>query len=169
MGKWLTKIIVLVVILICLGGAFFFFNNKKVYLKPVNNQIYKDHCGACHFAYQPELLPDTSWEKLLAKLDDHFGEIVKLDGDSKKIIADYLESNDAQTSQAARAVKIMRSLKKDAPLRITDIPYIRDVHHDEFSPDVLNRKSVGSLSNCSACHTTAENGIYDDRYVEIPK
>ncbi|MBU0973733.1 MAG: diheme cytochrome c, partial [Proteobacteria bacterium] len=39
----------------------------------------------------------------------------------------------------------------------------------EISPDVLNRESIGSLSNCIACHTTAEDGIYDDDNVKIPK
>ncbi|MDA3895761.1 MAG: hypothetical protein PF482_06415 [Desulfobacteraceae bacterium] len=38
-----------------------------------------------------------------------------------------------------------------------------------MSSDVLKRKSIGSLSNCSACHTTAESGDYDHDNVEIPK
>lgn len=29
-------------------------------LKPVNNSTYADQCGACHFAYQAELLPTES-------------------------------------------------------------------------------------------------------------
>ena len=66
------------------------------------------------------------------------------------------------------AVKIMQSLGNQAHLRITDIPYIREKHH-EISPNVVKRESIGSLSNCSACHTAAENGIYDDDHVIIPK
>jgi hypothetical protein len=62
----------------------------------------------------------------------------------------------------------MRSLGNQVPLRITDIPYIREKHH-EISPNILKRESIGSLSNCSACHTTAENGIYEDDNVTIPK
>ena len=140
----------------------------KRYLTPVNNPTFKEECGACHFAYQPELLPSGSWDKILAGLEDHFGEFIELDPDSKKIIAEYLKANAADHSSAKRAVKIMRSLGNRTPLRITQIPYIQQKHH-EVSPKVLERDSIGSLSNCSACHTTAEKGIYEDDYVEIPR
>ena len=138
------------------------------YLKPVNNPTYKEECGGCHFAYQPELLPSASWMKILSDLDDHFGESIELDEDSKRVISDYLKSNSAEYSSAKRAVKIMRSLGNQVPLRITDLPYIREKHH-EISPNVLKRESIGSLSNCIACHTTAEKGIYEDDHVKIPK
>ena len=138
------------------------------YLKPVNNMTYKEECGGCHFAYQPELLPSASWMKILRNLDDHFGESIELDEDSKRVISDYLKSNSAEYSSAKRAVKIMRSLGNQVPLRITDVPYIREKHH-EISPNVLKRESIGSLSNCIACHTTAEKGIYEDDHVKIPK
>jgi hypothetical protein len=62
----------------------------------------------------------------------------------------------------------MRSVGNQVPLRITDIQYIKEKHH-EISSNVLKRKTIGSLSNCSACHTTAENGIYEDDNVIIPK
>lgn len=138
------------------------------YLKPVNNPTYKEECGACHFAYQPELLPEASWMEILTNLDDHFGESIELDDGSRKAISDYLKSNSAEYSSAKRAVKIMRSLRNHVPMRITDTPYIREKHH-EISPNVFKRESIGSLSNCSACHTTAENGIYEDDNVKIPK
>lgn len=137
-------------------------------LKPVNNSIYREECGGCHFAYQPELLPSASWRKLIAALDSHFGESVMLDDDSKSVIWDYLTTNAAEKSSAKRAVKIMRSLGKDVSSRITDIPYIRKKHR-KIAAHVLKRESIGSLSNCSACHTTAEEGIYDDDNVIIPK
>ena len=140
----------------------------KRYLTPVNNPTYKEECGGCHFAYQPELLPSGSWDKILAGLEDHFGEFIELNPDSKKIIAEYFKANTADHSSAKRALKIMRSLGNRTPLRITQIPYIQQKHH-EVSPKVLERDSIGSLSNCSACHTTAEKGIYQDDYVEIPR
>ncbi len=169
MGKRPVQIIVVIFFCVFLIGGFYSINDKKNYIKPVDNQTYLDKCGACHFAYQPELLPSASWKKILATLDGHFNEIVEVDNDSKKIIADYLESNNAEHSTAKRAIKIMKSLKKESPMRITKIPYIIKKHHNEFSLDILKHKSIGSLSNCSACHTTAENGVYDDRYVEIPE
>jgi hypothetical protein len=138
------------------------------YLKPVNNPTYEAECGECHFLYQPELLPSASWIKILDQFDDHFGEEIELDPDSKKIISDYLKSNSADNSSAKRAVKIMRSLRNHVPMRITDTPYIREKHH-ELNPEVLKRESIGSLSNCIACHKTAEKGIYEDDNVQIPK
>ena len=137
-------------------------------LKQVSYPAYKEACGACHFVYQPELLPSGSWLKILDTLQDHFGETVELDDDSKRGISDYLKSNGAENSSAKRAGKIVRSLGNQSPLRITDIPYIREKHR-KISSDVLKRKSIGSLSNCPACHKTAERGIYDDDNVIIPQ
>jgi hypothetical protein len=57
-------------------------NDRNDYLKPVTNQTYKETCGECHFAYQPELLPSASWLKILNQLDDHFGEEVEADPDT---------------------------------------------------------------------------------------
>ncbi|MFC1887019.1 diheme cytochrome c [Thermodesulfobacteriota bacterium] len=138
------------------------------YLKPVNNPTYEAECGECHFLYQPELLPSVSWTKILDQPDDHFGEEIELDPDSLKIISDYLKSNGAENSSAKRSVKIMRSLGNHVPMRITDTPYIREKHH-ELNPEILKRESIGSLSNCIACHTTAEKGIYEDDNVKIPR
>ena len=143
-------------------------HHSERYLNPVDNAVYKEACGACHFVYQPGLLPSGSWEKILSGLEDHFGEAIELDPESEKVIAEYLKVNAAERSSAKRAVKIMRSLGSRAPLRITEIPYIQEKHH-EVSASVLKRKSIGSLSNCSACHTTAEKGIYEDDNVVIPK
>ena len=143
-------------------------DHRSSFIKPVNNPTYKEECGACHFAYQPELLPGASWMKILTNLDDHFGESIELDDDSKKVISDYLKSNSAEYSSAKRAVKIMRSLGNHVPIRITHTPYIREKHH-ELNPEALKREAIGSLSNCIACHTTAEKGIYDDDNVKIPQ
>ena len=145
-------------------------HDGKRHLKPVDNPKYKEICGDCHFAYQPELLPSGSWEKILAGLADHNGEEIEIGQESEKIIAEYLKANSAEHSSAKRAVKIVRSLRGQTPMRITDVPYIRHKHEDDDIPaDAFTRKSVGSMSNCIACHTTAENGVYDDDHVVIPK
>ena len=138
------------------------------HLKPVSNPTYEETCGECHFAYQPELLPSASWLKILGQLDDHFGEALDIDSETLKNISDYLVKNGAEKSSAKRSVKIMRSLGNQVPMRISDIPYIREKHH-ELNPEIYNRKSIGSLGNCTACHTTAEKGIYEDDDVRIPE
>ncbi len=143
-------------------------HDRSDYLKPVTNQAYKETCGECHFAYQPELLPSASWLKILNQFDDHFGEEIEIDPAAVKNISDYLKTNGAENSSAKPSKKIMRSLGNQAPVRITEIPYIRRKHH-ELDPAVFKRESVGSLANCKACHLTAEQGIYDDDDVKIPK
>jgi hypothetical protein len=137
-------------------------------VQPVSNPAYKEICGGCHFAYQPGLLPSVSWTKLLGSLDDHFGQTLDIDPETLATLTEYLRVNGADKSSSKRAAKIMRSIGGGVPTRITDVPYIRENHH-EISSDVLSRKSIGSLSNCSACHKTAENDVYDDDFVDIPK
>ena len=143
-------------------------HNDSRRLAPVTSPTYQENCGACHFAYQPGLLPSGSWHKILAGLEDHFGESIELDPASKKMIAEYLEMNAAEHSSAKRAIKIMKSLGSQTPLKITQIPYIQRKHH-EIQPDVFKRDSIGSFSNCIACHKTAERGIYEDDDVVVPK
>ncbi len=136
-------------------------------LAPVDNPVYKEQCGGCHFAYQPALLPSGSWRKIMGRLEDHFGTSVELDDQDKKIITRYLELNAAERSRAKRARKIVRSLDGRTPMRITEAPYIRRKHDDDDIPAGLFERE--SMSNCIACHTTADKGIYDDDYVRIPK
>jgi Dihaem cytochrome c len=137
-------------------------------MNPVNNPIYQETCGACHFPYQPELLPAGSWEKICTGLDNHFDEAIELEPESKKVIIEYLKANAADRSSVEEAVKIVRSLRDQTPLRITEIPYIQRKHH-EIKAEVLERESIGSLSNCPACHQTAESGDYDDEHAVIPQ
>ena len=140
----------------------------KHYLTPANNPTYIEECGDCNFEYQPELLPSGSWEKIIDGFDDHFGEELEIDTESKNVILGYLITNSAEKSSAKRAVKIMKSLGNRTPVRITEIPYILE-KHNEVDPDVFKKESIGSLSNCLACHTTAGKVVYEDDYVVIPK
>ena len=134
----------------------------------VDNPTYKEQCGACHFAYQPALLPSGSWSKILFGLEDHHGESVAIEEEDIGVIATYLEKNAAEHSPAKRARKIIRSLDGQTPKRITEVPYIRRKHH-EIEEEIFKRESIGSLSNCIACHSTAERGVYEDDHVRIPK
>ena len=134
----------------------------------VDNMTYKEHCGACHLAYQPALLPSGSWCKILSGLASHNGVEVVIEEETNDLIKHYLEKSAAEHSSAKRASKIMRSLNGQTPTRITDVPYIRHKHH-EVPPDVFERESIGSFSNCNACHSTAEEGKYEDDYVSIPE
>jgi len=143
-------------------------HNGKGNSTMLNNPTYTENCGTCHFAYPPGLLPSGSWVKILADPADHFGETIELDPESKKTIAEYLKANAADFSSAKLSAKIMKSIRTQTPQRITDIPLFQKTHH-EIKQDVIKRKSIGSLANCSACHTTAEKGIFIDDNIKIPK
>ncbi|MBN2124442.1 MAG: diheme cytochrome c [Deltaproteobacteria bacterium] len=142
--------------------------NGRRDLSPVNDSTYRANCGACHFAYQPELLPSVSWNAILSKLEDHFGETIDLSPESKSAIAGYLKANAAERSSAKLVRKIVRSIGKQVPLRITEIPYIQHKHH-RIPRDVFQRESAGSFSNCLYCHRSADQGIYEDDSGVIPR
>jgi hypothetical protein len=62
----------------------------------------------------------------------------------------------------------MASLKGAAPLRITEVPYIRRKHHEIPERLIKANDKVKSLSYCDACHQQADKGSYDDDTVSIP-
>lgn len=141
--------------------------NADCSLEVVNNAEYLDNCGACHFAYQPGLLPSGSWTKILNSRQDHFGEDIDIDPESIKSIEAYLNANAADRSSSKLSARIMKSLGTQTPTRITDIPFIQRKHGRGCKKAGV--KSIEPASNCAACHTTAEKGLYDDDYVSIPK
>ncbi len=141
---------------------------KQRFLSPVNNALYSEECSSCHFLYLPGLLPSGSWNKILDGSEDHFGEDLALEKETTEAIRKYLVGNAAETTRARRAVKIMKSLKGETPLRITKVRYIIREHH-EIRSGVFKRESIGSFSNCGACHTTADKGIFEEHYIRIPR
>ncbi len=141
---------------------------QKIAFQRASNTAYKTTCEGCHFAYPPELLPGSSWRTILNRLPNHFGEQLSINPNARKAIQKYLIENGADRSSSKKSVKIMKCLNGQNPLRITEIPYIQKKHR-RIKPEVLNRKSIGSLSNCIACHTTAEQGNFNEDYVTIPK
>lgn len=140
-------------------------------VNPVSNKQYKDECGSCHYAYPPGLLPSKSWEKLLndKALADHFGENAELDKDTLAEISAYAMENAADKSYWKRARKIAKATEGiDAPLRITEVRYIKRKHHDIPEKMIKGNKDVKSLSYCDACHTQANKGVFEEDTVKIP-
>ena len=137
-------------------------------LLPVKNELYKKSCGACQFAYQPGLLPERSWKKIMDTPGSHPGGTISLDDRTKEKIRKYLALNSAENSPSKRSEKMLATIDSGrTPLRISEVPYIRH-KHDEIRPDVFKRKSVNSRGNCIACHRKAGQGVYDHDVI-IPK
>jgi cytochrome c553 len=124
-----------------------------------SNAKWVAECSGCHMAYPPGLLPAASWKKVMVGLDKHFGTDASLSAADAKEITDYLvkyESN-RWTSNAA-------------PLRITDAEWFKAKHASgEINASVWKRPSVKSPANCSACHSGAEKGDFDEHSIRIPQ
>jgi len=149
--------------------GFGWFKQSKLDVAPVNNQVYREECGSCHFAFQPGLLPEKSWRKMMTGLEDHFGDNAELDAETQKSLLDYLVANSADKSNYKRSKRIMGSLRQgEVPLRISDTLYFKKKHDEIPLRYVVDNKDVGSYSKCEACHKRAEAGSYDDDEVDIP-
>jgi hypothetical protein len=151
--------------------SWLFSLERKNEVAPVADETYIEECGACHFPYQPGLLPEASWRKLISPkaLEDHFGENAELDEATRVELENFLVSNSADKSHFKRSKKIMASLKpQEAPLRITEVRFIKRKHHELKDKHVKNNEKVKSLSNCDRCHRQAEDAIFDDDTVDIP-
>lgn len=151
--------------------SWLFSFESKSGVAPVSNDNWAEECGACHFAYPPGLLPAASWDKILnAKaLSDHFGENAELDEDVRQELLGYALENSAEQTLYKRSRKILASLHDDkAPMRITQVPYIKLKHHEVVEEYIGPGKAVSSQSYCNKCHEKAEQGIFDEDTVYIP-
>lgn len=140
-------------------------------VQTVTQKKYLEECGACHFAYQPGWLPAQSWEKLLndKALSDHFGDNAELDKDTLQVIREFAIDNAAGNSHYKIARKVTAATDHgDVPLRITELRFIKRKHRQIPEKMIKGNADVKSLSNCSACHTRADNGLFDKDTVLIP-
>ena len=145
------------------------FWKAKPEVAPVTNALYKEECGSCHFAYQPGFLPERSWNKIMSSLASHFGDNAELSAATHQKILSYLIDNSADRVNDRRSVKIMRSIAPtSAPLRITELAYIKHEHDEIPSRLITGNDKVNSLSRCDACHQTAQEGYFNESQIRIP-
>ena len=131
-------------------------------LQKVTNEAVLSECTGCHLAYQPQMLPQRSWRKLMAGLDDHFGEELSLDDATRDEALGYYLENAADSGKTKRGRKFLKGLREDdAPIRITETPRWRKNHH-EVPDRVWVDPRVEFKGQCEVCHTEAERGRYDD-------
>jgi Dihaem cytochrome c len=136
---------------------------------PVDNQLYIKECGSCHFAYQPGLLPASSWNKIMSNLENHYNNDASISSANLQTLTKYLNDNSAEKNmQYKRSNKIVSSLTKNQiPDSISTTPYmIRK--HNEIKKSLITQPEVKGLFNCIACHKTADKGNYEERDINIP-
>lgn len=158
------------IMLLCLGVSGFYACNTSA--APV---IYYGHdaaltgayleaCGDCHYAYPPQLLPPQSWQKIMANLDDHFGDNAELEAADGQTISAYLDRLSGVATPLYRA-----AYDGAAPLRITELSYFTHEHYEFPRHWVEDNPKVMSLGNCNACHRVNSRGyLFDEHSVRIP-
>lgn len=173
LSNTMTKLLAVLLLVLCWTVTFADDDDEGWFgrpgIEPVSNSVYQQECGACHFPYQPGLLPARSWEKILADLEDHFGEDASLDPAVVAGLKDYAISHAADNTDYRRSRTIARSLgHNEVPPRITEMRYFKHEHREIPRRMVSDNDRVRSLSNCNSCHTTAARGNYSERGINIP-
>lgn len=120
---------------------------------------YRAECAACHIAYPPGMLPAASWERLMQNLPRHFGTDASLDAASVREVSQWL---------AAHAGTYRRVREEPPQDRITRSAWFQR-KHDEVPAATWKLPAVKSPANCAACHTTADQGVFDEHRVRIPR
>jgi hypothetical protein len=120
---------------------------------------YVEECGGCHVAYPARFLGASSWEAVLAGLEQHFGTDASLD---------------PQALAAARAYLVAGARSRDTSadggplLRISETAWFRH-EHPKPGAALWAHPDVRSPANCGACHRGAEAGDYRERTLRVPK
>jgi hypothetical protein len=175
--RW--SIIAVVLLLLVLVSAFFTFRGylsateQKPYLpfKGIvlpDNTVWRDECGECHMAYHPSLLPQRSWQLMMAGQEDHFGDDLALDEDVTAEVTEFLVANAAERLLIEPSWRILHSIPdNETPLRITETSYWKN-KHDDIAQRYWDSDKVKDKGNCGACHLDADAGTYEDAAMRLP-
>jgi len=120
---------------------------------------YQQECAACHVAFPPGLLPAASWRRLMDNLPRHFGTDASLEAPAAAQISSWLAAN-AGTSRRGR--------EEPPQDRITRSAWFEH-EHGGIAAATWKSPQVKSASNCAACHTTANQGVFNEHDVRIPR
>lgn len=121
-----------------------------------NHPKWQEECGSCHLAYPPQLLTADNWQRLMQKLDKHFGANAALEPQEVQDISAFLQRHAGRGSRYSAD-----------SLRITDTPWFSREHH-EVSSKTWSDPAVKSRANCTACHVKAEQGDWSERSIRVP-
>ena len=144
--------------LLCLAQAAFAGDHGRMANVPLLPK-YQQECAACHLAYPSGLLPASSWQRLMNNLPHHFGTDASLDAATVQELSAWLDAN-------AGTYRRVREAPPDD--RITSSAwFVRK--HDEVPAETWKRPAVKSAANCAACHMHAEQGVFNEHDVRIPR
>lgn len=143
-----------------IGAAFPAFADDDRRMPRIPNlPKYQQECAACHIAYPPGMLPAASWQRLMGGLDRHFGTDASLDAESVKQISAWLQTH-AGTHRRVKEVPPEDRITRSAW-------FVRK--HDEVPAAAWKHPKVKTASNCAACHVQADQGVFNEHDVRIPR
>lgn len=131
------------------------------------NAAWATECSACHIAFHPSLLPDASWRRMMAGLEDHFGEDASLDAATAPAITAFLAANASEHWDTLPANRL-RAVNTEKPLEITATAFWTRTHA-KIGSEVFAAKPVGAKQNCAACHGDAVTGMFAPQNIDIPE
>jgi len=112
-------------------------------------------CNDCHLIYPAQMLPQRSWQAILADLANHFGDDATVSNDKRTAILAYYSANATDGPSTTGRGKLFISGLPDSvtPLRITAMPWWNQMHADY---DFGGGKHIDmkTASNCLACHSS---------------
>ncbi|MDO8713722.1 MAG: diheme cytochrome c [Polynucleobacter sp.] len=121
--------------------------------------VVKQECASCHTLYPPAFLPIESWKRIMTGLEKHYGTDASVDAQSNLVITQWL------TQYGGTYKRVSGSPPHD---RITNSAWFIKKHNGIAAGTWKNPK-VKSAANCTACHTRANEGVYDDESIVLPK
>jgi hypothetical protein len=125
---------------------------------------YAKECGTCHMAYPPQLMPSQGWQRVMATLNDHFGESAQLDDGLRAKLTSFLVANSAERAPNQISMEVMQSIKPgDVPTRITRVPFISGIHTAMLDPRWGGNPRPKTLAECGVCHYRVEAGDFTYR------
>ena len=116
-------------------------------------------CGSCHMAFPPALLTAGDWKRVMARLDRHYGDNASLDEKTRRELEDFLVRHAAADPRMAG---------QGDPPRLTASAWFQRKHR-KVSESLWRDARVKNASNCSACHSRAEQGSYRGREISLPE
>lgn len=112
------------------------FNPENLNL---GKQLYIENCSSCHIPIAPQILPTDSWQNILNKSQNHYGEsLPKINNLTNQLIWNYLRTYSRPSLSGERT-----------PEYITNSRYLRAFHPQIDLPKPTNHQS------CTTCHPKA--------------
>ena len=126
---------------------------QPAYYKAQNSD-FAHECAQCHTLYAPFMQTSDKHEKIMANLENHFGDDASIDDETNEKILEFLRQNSAEKSDSKWAIKFA----KNDDIAITSSPFWQKAH-ENLDKEIFKRDKIKSKANCAACHENIEKGL----------